>query len=194
MAVEILTLIALSPGSSGLVCGLCQRERSGALRRLGSVRPMPLRVTRRSIGRWVPVVVLVAVVVAITAISLSSSVTQWWDVQSTPATSSLPTAADPVLRARPDSANAYVHVVLWFVAGVALVWAMRPYGWRRLAVAAGSLWAYSGLLEIAQRWVPERTSQWIDLVGNAIGIAGGLAAGYAVVGISTRLRRRHAPT
>jgi VanZ family protein len=153
---------------------------------------MPLRVTRHAIGRWLPFVVLVAVVVAITVISLSSSVTQWWDVQSTPATSSLPTAADPVLRARSDSANADVHVVLWFVAGLALVCAMRPDGWRRLAVAAGVLWAYSALLEIAQRWVPERTSQWIDVVGNGIGIAAGLAVGCAAVGISAHLRRRTA--
>ncbi len=153
---------------------------------------MPLRVTRHNVGRWLPIVVLVAVVGAITVISLSSSVTQWWDVQSTPATSSLPTAADPVLRARPDAANADVHLVLWFVAALALVWAMRPDGWRRLAVAAGVLWAYSGLLEVAQRSVPERTSQWIDLAGNGIGIAAGVAVGCAAVGINVYLRRRPA--
>jgi VanZ family protein len=152
---------------------------------------MPL-VTRRAIGRRLPFVVLAAVVVAITVISLSSSVTQWWDVQSSPASSRLPTAADPVLRARPDSANADVHVVLWFVASLALVWAMRPYGRNRLAVAAGVLWAYSGLLEVAQRWAPERTSQWIDLVGNGIGIAAGVAVGCAVVWISQQLRHRPA--
>ena len=153
---------------------------------------MPLRVTRHNVGRWLPFVVLVVVAAAITVISLSSSVTQWWDVQSTPATSSLPTAVDPVLRARPDSANADVHLVLWFVAALALVWAMRPDGWRRLAVGAGVLWAYSGLLEVAQRSVPERTSQWIDLVGNGIGIAAGVAVGCAAVRISVQLRRRPA--
>ena len=150
---------------------------------------MPRRVTRQAIVRWVPVAVLVGVVLAITMISLSSSVTQWWDVQSTPATSSLPTAADPVLRARPDSANADVHVVLWFVAGLALAWAMRPYGWRRLEWWREALWAYSGLLEVAQRWVPERTSQWIDLVGNGVGIAAGLAVGCVAVVISSQWRR-----
>ena len=153
---------------------------------------MPLRVTRHNVGRWLPIVVLVAVVGAITVISLSSSVTQWWDVQSTPATSSLPTAVDPVLRARSDAANADVHLVLWFVAALALVWAMQPCGWRRLAVAAGVLWAYSGLLEVAQRSVPERTSQWIDLAGNGIGIAAGVAVGCAAVRISVQLRRRPA--
>ena len=135
---------------------------------------MPTLAMRRSMALWLPFVVAVVV---ITAVSLSSSVTQWWDVQSSPGTSSLPAAADGVLQARSNSSNADVHTVLWFVAALALVWAMRPVRWRSLTAAAVALWAYTGLLEVAQRWVPTRTSQWIDLVGNGLGIVAGLAVG-----------------
>ena len=132
----------------------------------------------RSIVRWLPFVV---VVVAITVVSLSSSVTQWWDVQSAPGTSSLPDAADQVLGARPDSSDADVHTVLWFGAALALVWAMRGHGWRRLMAAAAALWVYTGVLEVAQRWVPSRTAQWVDLAGNALGVVAGLAVGSAAI-------------
>ena len=145
---------------------------------------------RGSIVRWAPFVV---VVVAITVVSLSSSVTQWWDVQSAPGTSSLPDAADQVLQARPDSSDADVHTVLWFAAALALVWAMRPHGWRRLVAAAAALWVYTGLLEVAQRWVPSRTAQWIDLVGNGLGIVAGLAVGCVAIAVWRRARGRAEP-
>ena len=151
---------------------------------------MATSVLRRTIVRWAPFAI---VVVAITVISLSSSVTQWWAVQSTPGTTSLPEVADPVLRARSNSANADVHTALWFVAGLTLVWAMQPHGRRRLALAALALWAYTGLLEIAQRWVPTRSSQWIDLVGNGLGIAAGLVVGSAAIVVWRRVRGPAAP-
>ena len=142
--------------------------------------------------RWAPFVV---VLVANTTVSLSSSVTEWWAVQSTPGRSSLPTAADRVLRARSNASNADVHLVLWFVAALALVLAMRADNWRRLAAAAAALWAYTGLLEFAQLWVPTRTSQWVDLAGNAVGIVAGLAVGCGALAavrgfgpVSNRLR------
>ena len=148
---------------------------------------MPTPAMRRSTQRWAPFVV---VLVAVTVVSLSSSVTQWWAVQSTPATSSLPAAADGVLQARSNPSNADVHAVLWFVAALALVWAMRPYGWLRLMAAAVALWAYTGLLEVGQRWVPTRTSQWIDVVGNGLGIVAGLAVGCSVLVATRRHQRR----
>jgi hypothetical protein len=151
---------------------------------------MPTPATRRLMVRWVPFVV---VLVAVTVVSLSSSVTQWWAVQSTPGTSSLPTAADGVLRARSNSANADVHTVLWFVAAVALVWAMRSHGRRRLMTAAVALWLYSGVLEAGQRWVPTRSSEWIDVVGNGLGIAAGLAVGCSALVASRRLQRTREP-
>jgi len=79
-----------------------------------------------------------------------------------------------------SSSNADVHIVLWFVAALALVWAMRSHGWARLATAAVALWAYTGLLEVGQHWVPMRTPQWIDVVGNGLGIVAGVAVGVIV--------------
>ena len=151
---------------------------------------MPTPATRRLMVRWVPFVV---VVVVNTVVSLSSPVTQWWAVQSTPATSSLPAVADGVLQARANSTNADVHMVLWFVAALALVWAMRSLRWRRLAIAAAALWAYTGLLEVGQRWVPTRTSQWIDVVGNGLGIIAGLAVGCTAIAAWRRFGRSESP-
>ena len=91
-----------------------------------------------------------------------------------------------MLQARSNSSNADVHAVLWFVAALALVWAMRFDGWRRLRAASVALWVYTGLLEIGQRWVPTRTSQWIDLIGNALGIIAGLAVGCGALVVVRR--------
>ncbi len=137
--------------------------------------------------RWIPFVV---VIVVNTAVSLSSAVTRWWAVESTPATSSLPAAADGVLEARANSSNADVHLVLWSVAALALVWAIRPHSRHRLMAPALVLWLYTGLLEVAQRWVPTRTSQWIDVVGNGLGIVAGLAVGYGALTPVRWFRRR----
>lgn len=136
--------------------------------------------------RWAP---LVVVLVAVTALSLSSSVGHWWTVQSTPGSSRLPGAVDEVLQARSNSSDADVHVVLWFVAVVALVWAMRSAGWSRLLIVAVALWLYSGVLELGQRWVPARSSQWIDLVGNAVGIFVGLTVGCCGLAVFRRFGR-----
>ena len=127
--------------------------------------------------RWLPFAVVVEV---ITAVSLSSWVTQWWAAQSSPVSSGLPGAADSVLRARTSSSNADVHTVLWFVAALALVWAMRSYGLARLVAASVALWVYTVAVEVTQRWVPTRTAQWIDVVGNGLGIFAGVAVGVAI--------------
>ena len=84
-------------------------------------------------------------------------------------------------------------MVLWFVAALALVWAMRSFRWRRVAIAAAALWAYTGLLEVGQRWVPTRTSQWIDLAGNGLGIVAGLAVGCSALMVSRRFDRSESP-
>jgi len=141
---------------------------------------MPTSATRSLLVRWVPFVV---VVVAITVVSLSSSVAQWWAIQGTPGTSRLPAAVDPVLQARPNSSDADVHLVLWFVATLALVWAMRPHGWLRLTTATVAPLAYTGLLEVGNQRVPTRSPQWIDVVGNGLGIVAGLAVGAVVVAL-----------
>jgi VanZ family protein len=146
---------------------------------------MTTPATRHTLVRWLPFVVAV---VAVTAVSWSSSVMQWWDVQSSPATSSLPSAANSVLESRANSSNADVHVALWFVATLALVWAMRHRPWRALVVAAIALWAYTGVVEVGQRWVSDRTSQWIDVVGNGLGIVTGLAVGCGAIAAWRRVR------
>ena len=69
--------------------------------------------------------------------------------------------------------------MLWFAAALALVWAMRSNSGRTLVLAAAGLWAYTVVLEVAQRWVPTRTSQWIDVVGSGLGIVAGIAVGCA---------------
>ena len=59
-------------------------------------------------------------------------------------------------------------------------------------LAAAALWAYTGLLEVGQRWVPTRTSQWIDVVGNGLGIVAGLAVGCSALVVFRRATSRDA--
>jgi VanZ family protein len=148
---------------------------------------MAFPATARPIVRWLPFAVAV---VAITFVSLSSSVMRWWDVQSSPETSILPGAANPVLQSRSGTGDADVHVLMWFVATLALVWAMRRHPWRRLLAAALVLWLCTGVLEIAQRWVSARTSQWIDFLGNGVGIVAGLLVGFGGLAVWRRFRGR----
>jgi VanZ family protein len=99
-----------------------------------------------------------------------------------------------VLEARANSSNADVHLVLWSVAALAMVWAIRPHSSRRLMAPALALWLYTGLLEVAQRWVPTRTSQWIDVAGNGLGIVAGLAVGYGALTAVRWFRRPVGPS
>jgi VanZ family protein len=117
------------------------------------------------------------VVVVNTMITLSTRVMRWWRHESSPSTTPLPSAAGPMLRAREGASDADVHVLLWFVAAFALAWALRRTSARTIVCAGLALWAYTGVLEFCQRWVPARTSSWADLVGNGIGVAIGLSVG-----------------
>ena len=98
----------------------------------------------------------------------------------------MPDAADGILRARTNSSDADVHSVLWFLAAAALVLGARHLrgGW--LFPAVVSVWAYSGLLEVGQRWVPERTPQWVDFLANGLGIAVGVVVGVGVRAVLAR--------
>lgn len=131
---------------------------------------------------WWPL--LAACLATNTYVALSGSVSVWWATETTPKTSSLPSAIQQVLSARPQTSEADVHVVLWFLAGIAAMFAVRT--WRSRAILLGGLVAYSGLLEIAQSLTPIRTAQWTDFAGNAVGIL--VAA--AVVGLAGMLRAR----
>ena len=72
-----------------------------------------------------------------------------------------------------------IHVALWALATVLVALAMGSV-WSK-AVAAGTVLAYSAALEVAQGvFTSNRSPQRADMVGNALGVAAGLAVAVAV--------------
>jgi len=48
-----------------------------------------------------------------------------------------------------------------------------PESWRRRASVLGAMVALGGLIEVLQFWVPGRSSEWGDLLADAIGVGVG---------------------
>ena len=119
-----------------------------------------------------------------TYVALSGGVSLWWTRETTSETSSLPGPVQEVLSARPQTSEADVHVLLWFLAGIAAMLAVRT--WRSRAILLATLVAYSGLLEAAQALTLNRTAQWTDFAANSFGLLA--AAGAA--GLMTAVRPR----
>ena len=72
-----------------------------------------------------------------------------------------------------------VHVALWALATGLVGLAMGP-AWSKV-MAAGTVLAYSAVLEVAQGvYTYSRSPQRADMVGNIVGVAAGLAAALAV--------------
>lgn len=111
---------------------------------------------------------LAACLVANTYIALSGGVAAWWATETSSKSSSLPGPVQDVLSVRPATSEADVHVLLWFLAGLAAMFAVRT--WRSRWLILGALLAYSGLLEVAQALTPSRTAQWTDFASNVVGI------------------------
>jgi VanZ family protein len=66
-----------------------------------------------------------------------------------------------------------------FAALAFAAWLGHAASWRQRGVALLALWAYGGLIEVAQTWLPPRQGDWADLLGDTVGLAVGtaLAAG-----------------
>ncbi len=116
--------------------------------------------------------------------ALSGAVAAWWESETNATTSSLPGPVKAVLNARPDTSEADVHLVLWFLAGIAAMLAVHV--WRPRLIMLGALVANSAVLEVAQTLTPDRAAQWTDLAGNVLGIM----AAALVVHIGELLLRR----
>ena len=86
---------------------------------------------------------------------------------------SLPVIVREVAQVRPDS-DADTAALMWFAAAVLLMMVVRSWPLRALGLVA--LLAYTGLLELLQRLTPNRSAEWIDMLGNAIGIAAAAVA------------------
>lgn len=119
-----------------------------------------------------------------TYVALSAGVSLWWTRETTPKSSSLPGPIQEVLSARSQTSEADVHFVLWFLAGIGALFAVRT--WPSRVILLVGLIEYSGLLEIAQSFTSIRMAQWTDFAGNASGVL--VAA--AVVGVVGMLRAR----
>lgn len=150
---------------------------------MGNDRASP----RRLATDWGP---LVVVTVVNTVMSLSSEVGRWAS-EADPATTRLPSLADPILSSRPDVADADIHVILWCLTGVALAWALRCATWRRLAAGACAVFSYSAVVELAQHLTTSRSAQWIDVAGNAVGVIVGAVAMRGAIIVRHRLSTPH---
>jgi len=67
-------------------------------------------------------------------------------------------------------------------------------GWagerRACWLASAVLVAYGGLIEILQLWVPGRTSEWGDLLGDTVGVACGMALALGWLRLLARAHTR----
>lgn len=52
---------------------------------------------------------------------------------------------------------------------------------RRRLVALLALWAYGGLIEVVQSWLPPRQGDWADLLGDTVGLLLGTALAWALL-------------
>ena len=134
--------------------------------------------------RWVWLPLLAACLVANAYIALSTSVAVWWAKETTSRTSTLPAPVKDALSVRPQTSEADVHVVLWFAAGVAAMFAVRSKRFRVILLCL--LVVYSGVLELAQTFIANRTAQWSDFVGNAFGLLAAVIVAWAVSCLSKR--------
>jgi VanZ family protein len=124
--------------------------------------------------RWAWWWLLAAILAINTFVALSGGVSLWWQQETTSETSSLPGPVQQVLSARPDTSEADVHLLLWFLAGIVAMLAVRT--WRSRAIVLAALLAYSALLEAAQSLTANRTAQWSDLAANSLGLMAAAAA------------------
>jgi len=142
-------------------------------------------VGRRRV-RWVLVAAVVLIVNVV--VSMSAGVAAWWHRTTNPYRYDASSTLARVLRARVRFADADVHAVMWFVAGV-VVFALCATLRHRL-VAVTVLFVSSIIVEIAQMNSPTRTPQVGDVVGSALGLAAALGAVSLLALRSTSARMR----
>jgi VanZ family protein len=65
-----------------------------------------------------------------------------------------------------------------------------PASRRALPLSSAALFAFGGLIEVLQRFVPGRSSEWGDLLADAIGIACGALIAAALYWAVSRPSRR----
>jgi VanZ family protein len=82
-----------------------------------------------------------------------------------------------------DKAN---HALAFAALAFSAVWALWPRPRQWLLWLAPALLAYGGFIEIAQSFTPQRQGDWADLLADAVGIALGLLAAWAVGGLARR--------
>ncbi len=114
--------------------------------------------------------------------SMSPAVARWWGGLGN--TTGLPAPVDAFLEWRSGLSEADTHVVMWFVAGLAVVLTARHRG-RRVQLAA-LLLAATAVIEFAQAAFTTRSAQWGDFVGGAIGLALALAIGELIARTARR--------
>jgi lysylphosphatidylglycerol synthetase-like protein (DUF2156 family) len=129
----------------------------------------------------------VAVIAANTWLTLSDAVVRWLQRRdSEPSDAWLPQWVIDLIQARPDLGDAEVHAVMWGVASLLVVLALRHRP--RIYFAVLGVWVWSVIVELLQPVVTSlRGFQWGDVLGNTIGVALGLAIGLWIL---TRRQRR----
>jgi lysylphosphatidylglycerol synthetase-like protein (DUF2156 family) len=85
-----------------------------------------------------------------------------------------------LIQRRPDFGDAEIHALMWATAALLVVLAVRVRP--RIYVASAVVWVWSIFVEILQPVVSSlRTFQWIDLLGNTIGVVLGLLIGQGIL-------------
>ena len=153
---------------------------------VGSIAGQDLPMTAR--GRWIAAGLLIVVLDAIVILSMSADVANWWERASRHGQTRLPGPLRRYFNARPYSLDeADVHAVMWFVVATLGLCIVR--GWRaRVAVAVATICA-GGVIELMQAAFTQRSAEWIDVAGDALGVFAAGVLVTAVVGLK-RLRAR----
>lgn len=60
-------------------------------------------------------------------------------------------------------------------------WLGHAASTRRRGVVLLALWLYGALIEVAQTWLPPRQGDWVDLLGDTVGLVLGTALAVAVL-------------
>jgi len=177
-----------------------------ALRPIDAQRPRltltPLGPGGRPFARWRGLVTLLALVAMAAAVAVLLSARApgvFADVSdgvSTRLDQRAPEASDAaeqtVRRTGVEESDALAHIGLW--SGAMLLAGLATWSWGSLAAMVLVVFAGSTGLELVQeRLSPTRTSEWSDLVANAVGIGIGLALVLVITivgGLPAHARRR----
>lgn len=140
------------------------------------------------VGRPWAYVIAGCAIVATTILMWSDGAIALWGSMVAFAMGVQPEATTTVMAVR-TWGDADLHVMVWGATALLLISALPTM--RARISGAAILLAWTAFVELAQPWFTAmRSRQWVDLLGNTIGITGALCAVLAIHGIAVLIGKR----